>query len=300
MTQVALTSLSLPSLSQTHWVARAFFVISLISGALSVYYAVMSQKIVGSLFDADEIRAWLTRPLPTSQLTLLRESEQLILAMDPGSDGQPQATTKGPESQQTDRLPVTVEDGLLSENFQAFRQDMLTLQAPSLASTLTLATPVLMLNVSLGTLLLALGIYLGFVWTRDLDTMAGLHDSRDVFIFYMIGTFAMIIFYYVPVAKKEVDMEKQTYRLRVMKLMDKLTTIASAQRSQRAQASAATPREVPNQTGEHKNNLVSALQASIQAQEASLEANRRLVELLRGDVPPAPHSPSPRPAEDSE
>ena len=36
-------------------------------------------------------------------------------------------------------------------------------------------------------LLIALAIYFGFVWTRNLDTNSGFHDSRNVFITYIVG-----------------------------------------------------------------------------------------------------------------
>jgi hypothetical protein len=47
--QVASIPLSLPFLSQTHWVDGAFFMASLISGALSVYFACLIQRTVFSV-----------------------------------------------------------------------------------------------------------------------------------------------------------------------------------------------------------------------------------------------------------
>ena len=60
--QVAITALSLPNLSTTHWVARAFFLLAVVSGCLSVYYACYLQRIVGTLFQPDGIKDWLRFP----------------------------------------------------------------------------------------------------------------------------------------------------------------------------------------------------------------------------------------------
>jgi len=58
---------------------------------------------------------------------------------------------------------------------------------PSAASVLTISAPNMLLSASLNAFLIGLGVYLGFVWTRNLDALAGPHDSRDVFITYVIS-----------------------------------------------------------------------------------------------------------------
>jgi len=50
-------------LSSTHWVSRAFFLVGVVSGCLSVYYACVLQRIVGKLYKVDSIRDWLRLPL---------------------------------------------------------------------------------------------------------------------------------------------------------------------------------------------------------------------------------------------
>jgi hypothetical protein len=51
---------------------------------------------------------------------------------------------------------------------------------------LVVLVPGVLLSAAILFLLLGFGIYLGFVWTRELDTLAGHHDSRDVFIVYFV------------------------------------------------------------------------------------------------------------------
>lgn len=57
--QVAITALSLPFLSQAHWVARALWIFSLISGIMTVYYSVKQQKVMSHLLYPHEIKDWV-------------------------------------------------------------------------------------------------------------------------------------------------------------------------------------------------------------------------------------------------
>lgn len=58
---------------------------------------------------------------------------------------------------------------------------------PSAASVLTISAPNMLLSASLNAFLIGLGVYLGFVSTRNLDASAGPHDSRDIFITYVVS-----------------------------------------------------------------------------------------------------------------
>ena len=60
--QVAITGLSLPNMSSTHWIARTLLLLAIVSGCLSVYYACILQRIVGKLYRPDQIRNWLRLP----------------------------------------------------------------------------------------------------------------------------------------------------------------------------------------------------------------------------------------------
>lgn len=63
MAQVAITALTLEYLSTAHWVARAFFLSSLLAGCASVYYAMYQLRTFGRLITAKDVRNWL-RGLP--------------------------------------------------------------------------------------------------------------------------------------------------------------------------------------------------------------------------------------------
>ena len=59
---MAITGLSLPNLSLTHWVARAFFLFAVTSGCLSVYYCCVLQRTIGKLYSPQLIKSWLSLP----------------------------------------------------------------------------------------------------------------------------------------------------------------------------------------------------------------------------------------------
>jgi hypothetical protein len=59
--QIALTALSLPNLDDTHWTARASFVIGLVAGSLAVFCCCVLQSKMSALHTAHAVRRWLTR-----------------------------------------------------------------------------------------------------------------------------------------------------------------------------------------------------------------------------------------------
>jgi hypothetical protein len=244
--QIAMTSLTLPFLSLTHWIARAFFIISVVSGCLAVYFAVMTQKTVAMLYTAREARAWLAGPLPNSFLRAIRQYEPML---DQRSSTELEQAFTEPE--QVEKIKC-----------------VLTTRNPSVYAVLVMGIPAFMLNVSLGTLLVGLGVYLGFIWTRHLDTQAGPNDSRNVFVFYIVGIFTMIATYFIPNALKDGETEQQGVRKRILQ---KLEEVKSGHQNDPEP----DRQEVLN---EHNQRLTLALEASVRAQEDLL---RTIQDLLR-------------------
>lgn len=58
--QVALTALSLSSLSLAHWTARAFLLFATVAGCLSVYYACTLSRDIGKCYKPKLVRDWLS------------------------------------------------------------------------------------------------------------------------------------------------------------------------------------------------------------------------------------------------
>ncbi|KAG4429661.1 hypothetical protein IFR05_014865 [Cadophora sp. M221] len=192
VTQVAITALSLPSLSQTHWVARACFVISLVSGTLSVFFAVLLQRTIGALYEARTIRIWLSNAnsFPSvDELLALHHTCQQILD---------NATIIN--NQQYAHAVLEVEG-----RFSTLVANQEKSAVASLLSALVLEMPKSLINLALGAFLSGLAVYFGFTWTRDLDPNAGPGDSRSVFIVFVIAVFCCLAMYALPATLKASD-----------------------------------------------------------------------------------------------
>lgn len=184
--------MSLPNLSQSHWVARAFFVTSLISGCFSVYFSCRAQKSVGALYDPSELKNWLTRrnSVPLSVWGIRKRLKQLE-KLENISNKTGTGFSLGDE----------VEKGLL-EDFNHLQEWQ---RSSSLWSAFILQAPFSYMQLSLGSFVLGLGIYLGFVWTRDLDQGAGPNDSRKIFVVFILVVVFCIYFYVTPALYKEIE-----------------------------------------------------------------------------------------------
>ncbi|KAL5354810.1 hypothetical protein ACLOAV_000901 [Pseudogymnoascus australis] len=216
VTQVAITALSLPYLSQSHWVARACFVISLISGTLSVFFAVLLQRIIGSLYEVRTLRAWLSSLDIYPDMKDLKALENILQL---------------PSTQS--RLNTSEEDveaaRNLQENFAALDLKQRRVGVVSLFSTVILETPRSMINISLGSFLTGLAVYFGFLWTRNLDTNAGPGDSRNVFIIFVITVICCIGMYSVPRGLKRSDEYVASVYSRIRSKLDLMITDAQNQ-----------------------------------------------------------------------
>lgn len=84
-------------------------------------------------------------------------------------------------------------------------QDDRTTPGPSLAAILITSAPFNMMKASIFAFLIGLAIYQGFTWTRALDTSAGRGDSRNVFITFIIGTGACVLFYLLTFSLKIIE-----------------------------------------------------------------------------------------------
>ena len=85
------------------------------------------------------------------------------------------------------------------------RQDDRSTPGPSLAAIFITSAPFNMMKASIFAFLLGLAIYQGFTWTRALDTSTGRGNSRDVFITFIIGTGACVLFYLLTFSLKTLE-----------------------------------------------------------------------------------------------
>jgi len=203
MGQVALTSLALPALNQAHWVTHASFVISILAGVVAVYFAVVSQKIIAGLTSARQVRAWLTIPLQHNFRHWIGDLEKHLHNME--------ALREYHFARINQDRPAHLGE-IEAEEFKA---NLIPREA-SAAAVIVLGAPSILLGFSLSMFLLGLGLYLLFVWIRNLDPLASQDSSRDVFIFYMVATFTMMLFFAIPLGIKKSESEKQELSDRIL------------------------------------------------------------------------------------
>lgn len=153
---VAAGALSLGNLSQTHWVARAAWLYSLVASLAAVYCANNISWKTGYLVLCGGLKPWISNFRGWNAL------DDLV-------------------------------DDLSSR--RVFAAGILASLLPSPASTLTVSAPSVLLSSSLLFLFIGFGIFLGFTWHRGLDTFAGPDDSRDVFILYMVSLALCYVLY---------------------------------------------------------------------------------------------------------
>ncbi|PMD26210.1 hypothetical protein NA56DRAFT_698375 [Hyaloscypha hepaticicola] len=222
--QIAITGLSLNFLSQTHWVARVCFVLSLTFALMAVYYSTTQQRTLGRLLKAKGVRLWIrgvNRRSPTGRI--IPTLDDLVKKLpfpeihDRLTQGSAQfhVTALIQNSWFTSSLlhgfsafiyATTFDFDFLSSDPDDYTPNLSNIEdiksdiiyhcfTPSVASVLTISAPQMMLTASLGMLLIGLAIYFGFLWTRNLDTNAGFHDIRNVFITYTAGLAIAVVVY---------------------------------------------------------------------------------------------------------
>lgn len=193
--QVAISALSLDRVAQTHWTAQAAFVTSLVSGALSVYYACVVQQTAGSLIKPDELKDWLcgSRTSDTAlQTTIQRRAREIRL---------------GSRAMMTrDEVKELLELATTEQGSHKL--------IPSVTSALMLVAPGRMLNISVAAFLLGLGIYLGFACSNQFLSDGGPNASLAVLLFYVITAVLGLLVLYIPFGLKGIDMVSRQRSMR--------------------------------------------------------------------------------------
>jgi hypothetical protein len=212
----------LNTLSQTHWVARAGFVLSLTFALMAVYYATTQQRTPGRLLKAKDVRLWIrggnrqseasrivpsfedifTRLVHNVNASLAQYSEQararnFRLPTSTGIEGWADLGFRWILGREYDFRPSDPGDYVPDlSKIRDFKRDIIYHYfTPSVASVITISAPQIFLSSSLAMLLIALTIYFGFLWTRNLDQNAGPNNSRSIFIIYIIGLVVPVLVY---------------------------------------------------------------------------------------------------------
>lgn len=182
--QTAITGLSLPNLSETPWTAYAAFVISLITGCLSVYYSCAIQAFLGGIHSPEDILAWLAN----RRFRLIRPPH-------------------GPKSFKDRMMTLTIARWIANQVAEC--PDLDPQRVPYINAALMLAAPSELLNASLAALLVGLGIYLGLTWSKGLSAFQGSHAALAILIMYVVVTFGALTVYFYPAGLKILELQQQ-------------------------------------------------------------------------------------------
>jgi uncharacterized membrane protein YedE/YeeE len=180
--QIALTALTLPNLDDTHWTARASFVVGLVAGSLAVFCSCILQSKMSALHTAQAVRGWLTRPREeTGMRSKFSTSGLKELIRNPNAKS----------------LAAMKED--LSQLNKMFNENA---YRPSLSAALIITAPLQLLNIALGSLLTGFGIYFGVVYTAKLPAIGDHHSALAVLVVYIASAASGLLLFYLPALVK--------------------------------------------------------------------------------------------------
>lgn len=134
-----------------------------------------------------------------------------------------------------------------------------------------------MMKLSIGAFLIGLVIYQGLIWKHNLDTDAGQHGSRNVFITFLVGAGVCVLFYLYTFQLKFYEND---LLLSAKKFLDAVHPISPDQVSEPAQSIEMTNQRIHSLHVDHRGMAVEdlsiALRAAVQAHMQCAEAERRL------------------------
>ncbi|KAI7088627.1 hypothetical protein KC356_g3147 [Hortaea werneckii] len=178
--QVAISGLGLDEIANTHWMVQAAFIVSLVSGLLSVYYCCIIQQSFGTLVSPDDIKDWLCTPGEWHGMK--DELHKQINSFRPGTE------TTGTREQ----LQMT-QDRVLAR-LQSDRW-----VTPSINSAVILVAPVRLLNLAVAAFLIGLGIYLGLAFSENIAIAAGNQGNLANMIIYILVVVICLLLFWIPV-----------------------------------------------------------------------------------------------------
>ena len=187
ITQIGITAMVLPSLSDVHWTARGAFVTTLVLGCLSVFFATSVARNLSSLSSADDVRDWLSKPA----------SKQAHAEFE---------RTVGPRLRAARTATADEKDVLRAAVVRFLQENRWT--TPSFYSCAMLSAPSILLNTATGAFLCGLGIYLGSVWSRGLDPEAGPVAVRAVMICYIVGAVCGLALFFGSSNRKQAELKR--------------------------------------------------------------------------------------------
>ena len=190
----SMSALGLQHLHKVNWTARAAFVLSLVTGGLSVFYACLIQQKLRSLFTTEDVKNFFSRPSTSLAMFKFEKSLDKILAGLRAHNADGEANVECLNRIQ--ELEATVKDFKTKNRWKS----------ASFHSILMVKTPTLLLKYSVGFFIVGLGIYFGGLATRDGDAQIPRGRYKLVFAAYFVGTLLALFIYYLPATLKDLEL----------------------------------------------------------------------------------------------
>ena len=149
-------------------------------------------------------------------------------------------------------------------------------------AVLIVSAPFTMVKVSIFSFLIGLIIYQGCIWTRALDSTAGIGASRNVFIALVVGLGFCIIFFIITFATKDIEtlMRTGTTKLDEEEEVRGVQADGETPSSQTTQGTSSQPHS-NGASSVSSQALATALDAAAKAHAECAAADRRVAQLLR-------------------
>lgn len=180
MAQVAISAISLTRLEDAHWTAQAFFVASLTTGSLSVFFSCALNPAFHGLHSSEDIKDFLTKPTPAYQRSDFRKSVSNFIK------------EIGPDFRRADQQTYEDVTNYLTQG---------RWKVPSANAAIMLVAPMMLLRVALNAFLIGLGIYLGKLYTAELLPAYG-KGAIGILTFYIVSAVLGLSVYYISEALK--------------------------------------------------------------------------------------------------
>ncbi|KAF2640477.1 hypothetical protein P280DRAFT_543199 [Massarina eburnea CBS 473.64] len=178
--QVAISALSLTNLESSHWTGTAFFITSLVTGALSVFFSCAVSPAFHGLHSAEDIKDFLTKPTPSNKDVEEADGDNPSLSFRQIASISPSMSAA---------RSVQLRHHFAATELQKWK-------AASPHAAVMLVVPMTLLKVALNTFLIGLGIYLGKLCTAKIIPSYGT-GSVGILVFYIVSTLSGIAMYYV-------------------------------------------------------------------------------------------------------
>lgn len=179
---IGIGSMALPSANQAHWTARAFWILSLVSGLISVQHACNLQCILTKNLSWDQLWGWLNDE---------REREVKSTKKNQRKGAQYEAKSAERDEEKGIRyncMPLAKakwKDTKCESSLEEHYEEKSYFHIPDFFAVLLISAPRMMLHYSLLAYTVGLGIYLGFVWKEQLVAEAFMGDNENIFIFFL-------------------------------------------------------------------------------------------------------------------